>query len=158
MGKRIVLAVSALALLVWGAEKRMAAQDDQTRLHVTVNLVQLNVAVTDRRGDYVTNLRPEDFVIMEDNITERIASFEEGNGPTHTLVAPPTDDGTGVLRASDGAGGDSAEHPQTLNTALAGADVFVLFDTSNSRDRGFVFAQDAFSSSGKVKRPSSSCE
>src|SRR5258706_13327106 len=61
------------------------AQDDNTRLHVVVNLVQLNVAVTDNKGNYVTGLHPTDFVITEDGIPENLATFEEGNGPTTRL-------------------------------------------------------------------------
>src|SRR5438270_10783307 len=68
------------------------AQDDNTRLHVVVNLVQLNVAVTDSKGNYVTNLHPSDFAISEDGIAENIATFEEGNGPT-TRLADMTVDG-----------------------------------------------------------------
>jgi VWFA-related protein len=35
------------------------------------------------------------------------------------------------------------DSPETLSSALAGANVFILFDTSNYMYRGFVFAQDA---------------
>ena len=154
MTKRIVLAVAVFVLGLWAAEKRMSAQQDQTRLRVVVNLVQLNVAVTDRRGDYVTGLRPEDFAISEDGIAERIATFEEGNGPTRKLVEieeaenAPDRAGGGAEGVSKAASGDALlapERPQTLNAALSGADVFVLFDTSNYMYRGFVFAQDAIS-------------
>ena len=48
---------------------------------VTVVLVQLNVAVTDNKGNYVSGLKPEDFVISEDKIPKKLATFEEGNGP-----------------------------------------------------------------------------
>src|SRR5271166_416984 len=57
-----------------------AAQNDSS-IHVNVVLVQLNVAVTDSKGNYVSGLRPEDFSIVEDNIPEKIATFEEGNAP-----------------------------------------------------------------------------
>ena len=50
------------------------------RINVTVDLVQLNVAVTDNKGKYVTGLRPQDFVVTEDGIPEDIATFGEGNG------------------------------------------------------------------------------
>lgn len=115
----------------------------QTRLRVVVNLVQLNVAVTDSKGNYVTDLRPSDFTIVEDGISEKIANFEEGNGPTQNLIDLP-----GETNANGGGGGSdpvSARSPQNLNAALAGADVFILFDTSNYMYRGFVFAQDAIS-------------
>src|ERR1700678_1628909 len=64
----------------------IAAQDDSQSIHVNVVLVQLNVAVTDRKGNYVSGLRPEDFAIVEDKIPEKTATFEEGNEPTRRLV------------------------------------------------------------------------
>jgi hypothetical protein len=48
-------------------------------IHVTVNMVQLNVAVTDKKGNYITGLQPKDFAIYEDGIMEKPATFAEGN-------------------------------------------------------------------------------
>jgi len=98
-------------------------------LRVEVNLVLLNVAVTDSKGHYVTGLRPSDFAVLEDNIPQKIASFAEGNEPQR------------ALDVATGAGGDSK--PEQAATTLGGADVFVLFDTSNYMYRGFALAQDA---------------
>ena len=150
MAKRLIFVFGVLIWVVCSGETRTAAQDDQTRLRVVVNLVQLNVAVTDRKGNYITNLRPEDFVITEDGISETIATFEEGNGPTRKLVeVAGAEEGPKPAEALEKTGnGDGAgiiEQAKTLNTMLAGADVFVLFDTSNYMYRGFVFAQDAIS-------------
>src|SRR5581483_12172363 len=47
--------------------------------------------------------------------------------------------------AGPGAGSSSAGSPQTFNDLISGANVFVLFDTSDYMYRGFVFAQDAIS-------------
>ena len=55
------------------------AQDDTANIRVNVDLVQLNVAVTDSKGNYISGLGPENFAITEDKIPERIATFEEGN-------------------------------------------------------------------------------
>jgi VWFA-related protein len=117
------------------------------RLRVRVNLVQLNVAVTDSKGNYITGLRPEDFVIMEDKIPQKLATFEEGN---FNLGAPGT---AAAPRAGNVAGtsGDNGQPLPAISSSgvrispLAGADVFILFDTSNYMYRGFVFAQDAIS-------------
>lgn len=141
----LVLAVASLAAL-W-----TFAQDDTTRLHVVVNLVQLNVAVTDSKGNYVTNLHPADFAVTEDGIGENIATFEEGNGPTTRLTelaaddAKPGDSVSAQARAhlADSASPSSPDSPDSLSSAVAGANVFILFDTSNYMYRGFVFAQDA---------------
>src|SRR5882762_4961199 len=126
------------------------AQDDNTRLHVVVNLVQLNVAVTDNKGNYVTSLRPSDFVITEDGIPQSVANFEEGNGPTTRLIETTADtakpEGAGSATAQGTRMQDLAlgpDAPETLSSAVSGANVFILFDTSNYMYRGFVFAQDA---------------
>src|SRR5664280_2761750 len=52
-------------LLPLAAVPRPAAQDETSRFRVNVVLVQLNVAVTDGKGNYIPHLRPEDFVIKE---------------------------------------------------------------------------------------------
>jgi Ca-activated chloride channel homolog len=107
-----------------------------------VNMVQLNVAVTDKSGKYVTGLRPKDFAIFEDGILEKTATFAEGNEPARSLRELAEQD-------SSGPSGDLAERssggglPSTFDAQVRGANVFVLFDTSNYMYRGFVFAQDA---------------
>src|SRR6185437_7120107 len=63
-----------------------AGQNDESRIHVDVVLVQLNVAVTDGKGNYISGLGPENFSIVEDNIPERTATFEEGNEPPRILT------------------------------------------------------------------------
>jgi len=117
-----------------------AAQDDSSRIRVSVVLVQLNIAVTDRKGNYVTGLRPEDFVIQEDSIPEKAATFEEGNEPTRRVlaVAPesPATQGPDIPPSAVDAGGPSTERSSSSS-------VFILFDTSNYMYPGFVFAQDA---------------
>src|SRR5438270_745294 len=60
--------------------------DNDTVFRVNVDMVQLNVAVIDRKGNYVTGLRPSDFEIIEDTIPQKMATFEEGNqGPIALL-------------------------------------------------------------------------
>src|SRR5580700_4280297 len=129
-----------LALLSGLATPTIAQQSPSgTRLRVVVDLVQLNVAVTDGKGNYVTDLHPSDFAITEDGISEKIASFEEGNGPTRALVDTPEDTNKDVGDAATAQGlGPAVDPLQSLNAALAGADVFILFDTSNYMYRGFV--------------------
>ena len=41
--------------------------------------MQLDVAVTDSQGNYVTGLKPENFSITEDRVAQKIAVFGEGN-------------------------------------------------------------------------------
>ena len=55
------------------------AESNVTVVHINVNLVQLDVAVTDKKGRYVTGLGPENFEVYEDGIREKIAAFGEEN-------------------------------------------------------------------------------
>lgn len=135
------IGVCSSLLLLAGGSPQPAAQDS-SRFTVNVVLVQLNVAVTDKRGNYITGLRPQDFEIREDNIPERIASFEEGG----ELAGGFPDQGTsGPDNPAEASGG--AEPPAggsgSVLSRIAGANVFILFDTSDYMYRGFVFAQDA---------------
>src|SRR5260221_5795491 len=154
MEKRYFLVATFLLGLLVLCTLRTTGQEDSTRLDVVVNLVQLNVAVTDNKGNYVTGLHPTDFVITEDGIPENLATFEEGNGPTTRLRDITAEVGRNGGDESASAQGrtqvqgsisdsSSEDAPETLNSALAGANVFILFDTSNYMYRGFVFAQDA---------------
>ena len=101
--KKYVLGL-CFTLLLFGSSRLGGAQDDNaSRIYVSVVLVQLNVAVTDDKGNYVTGLRPEDFQIIEDKIPEKVATFEEGNGPPIHLLDPsgkPTLEATSVSAAS----------------------------------------------------------
>ncbi len=138
MTNRLVLGFALFLAVLCVCVTRMTAQQDGTRFRVTVDLVQLNVAVTDNKGNYVTGLKPHDFVINEDGINEKLATFEEGSGPTRRLDIPEE------AAATHGAQGSLApDSPETLGSLLAGSNVFILFDTSNYMYRGFVFAQDA---------------
>ena len=137
MVSRFVLSFLVFAVLFGPATEGLAqarvepqeAQPEKPVLRVEVNLVLLNVAVTDSKGHYVTGLSPSSFDIFEDNIPEKIASFAEGNEPQKAL-----DDAAA-------AGGSSKREP--VASTLGGANVFILFDTSNYMYRGFALAQDA---------------
>jgi Ca-activated chloride channel family protein len=121
-------------------------------IRVVVDLVQLNVAVTDSRGNYVTGLQPSDFAVAEDGIPQKISTFAEGNEPIRRLEDGSPADGSVNDASSDAqqTGHEQGGSPTHLSAAelssvTTGANVFVLFDTSDYMYRGFVFAQDAIS-------------
>ncbi len=120
------------------------AQEGKPNIRVVVDMVQLNVAVTDNKGNYVTGLRPQDFVVTEDGIKEKIATFGEGNEPTRRLLDIAQAEAQPANQPRDPPQGSAAQQPTaTFGSLVAGANVFILFDTSNYMYRGFVFAQDA---------------
>src|SRR3984893_5930379 len=101
----VLIFISSFA--VW-----LAARDQDSGgsvIRVVVSMVQLNVAVTDEKGNYVTTLRPSDFEITEDGIPQKVATFEEGNeGPQNVLDAGQNSS------PSKEAGGDAfVEHRRT---------------------------------------------
>ncbi|MBA2339826.1 MAG: VWA domain-containing protein, partial [Pyrinomonadaceae bacterium] len=55
-------------------------QDDDV-VRVESNLVQLNVGVVDRKGNAVTDLSTNDFVVYEDGVRQTITSFEPAATP-----------------------------------------------------------------------------
>ena len=146
MARKNLVSLALLFLLFSGSGSPTAAQEgEQPHIRVTVNLVQLNVAVTDSKGNYVTGLRPQDFAVTEDGITQKIATFGEGNEPVRRLAddAPANTGGLASAPLVVGQNPSAGDPPQSLGSMVAGANVFILFDTSNYMYRGFVFAQDA---------------
>ncbi|HLY62284.1 MAG TPA: VWA domain-containing protein [Terriglobia bacterium] len=146
MAKRHFLFAFFFFIACSGAVRIAAQQADpnNTVFHVAVNMVQLEVAVTDSKGNYVTGLRPSDFAIFEDGITEKIATFGEEKEAPQAVTDLAA--GKNTLKAADSY---APPDPQGLNESpggfpkVAGASVFILFDTSNYMYRGFVYAQDA---------------
>jgi Ca-activated chloride channel homolog len=141
--KRYVLLLCLFAIPFSGGGAGAAAQDDTSRIRVSVVLVQLNVAVTDGKGNYISGLSPEDFSITEDKIPQKTATFEEGNGPTRRLMEVASSDGKSVTQIADKIPVEQDASVLDGSKRFAGANVFILFDTSNYMYRGFVFAQDA---------------
>jgi Ca-activated chloride channel homolog len=148
MSRKSLFLVCLLALIILaGRPKATVAQEDQPAFRVTVNMVQLNVAITDNKGNYVSNLKPEDFEVKEDGIPEKIATFGEGDNPVRR-VGEVASTGDPADVAANLSKDQAPESPNSgtvgsLDSTLAGSNVFVLFDTSNYMYRGFVFAQDA---------------
>ena len=123
-----------VALVVLGLVSLAVPSTSQNvgpNIRVDVDLVQLNVAVTDKKGNYVTALHARDFVVLEDRVPQKLATFAEGDAAARAVSdnAP--------------AGGEADSGLGTVNAGLSGANVFILFDKSNYMYRGFVFAQDA---------------
>jgi Ca-activated chloride channel homolog len=143
MVRKLTLLTALVALLVLGIDTATNAQEGPD-IHVVVNMVQLNVAVTDKNGNYVTGLHANDFAILEDGIVEKPATFAEGDEAARRIDDSADGSSAGRSQRTSGAGPEAAS-PQTFDALVNGANVFVLFDTSDYMYRGFVFAQDAIS-------------
>jgi Ca-activated chloride channel family protein len=152
-GLGLLILLSSFA--VWLVAQDAGQDNGGSVIRVVVSMVQLNVAVTDTKGNYVTTLRPSDFDITEDDIPQKVATFEEGNeGPQNVLQAaqdlslpkdPVADPAVDHRRSDPPRGGTQTGTMEGIASAASGSNVFILFDTSNYmfRGRGFVFAQDS---------------
>lgn len=158
MKKRYFLLPLIFLGVAAGAAAWLGAQDgqpDNSVFRITVDMVQLNVAVMDNKGNYVTGLRPWDFSIAEDGIEQKVATFGEGNeAPRRMADFEPGESAPKVVESYSAKlsgklrdGASKGLFPETsqdsVSTLVAGASVFILFDTSNYMYRGFVYAQDA---------------
>jgi VWFA-related protein len=81
-------------------QQRQQQQQDGTGddevVRITTNLVQVDAVVTDKKGRLVTDLRPEDLEIYEDNRPQQITNFsfistESATAQPATSPAPPAD-------------------------------------------------------------------
>ncbi len=138
--KAWTVAAATVALLLGSSLTTNAQQgsdvDDAGALfEVDVDLVMLNVAVTDQRGRYIRDLRPGDFRITEDGIEQSIASFGEGNAAPVRVARTTT--------RSTNAPETQIDLPEAIAGQIVGTNVFVLFDTSNFMYRSLVYAEDA---------------
>ena len=136
---------AALSFLLFLVNETATRAQDSPDIHVVVNMVQLNVAVTDSKGNYITGLKPSDFAIYEDGIREKPATFAEGDAPAHRLDDLGQEASSPVPSPDAAAGSSDGATAQTFDQLISGSNVFVLFDTSDYMYRGFVFAQDAIS-------------
>jgi VWFA-related protein len=136
---------AALSFLLFLVNETATRAQDSPDIHVVVNMVQLNVAVTDSKGNYITGLKPSDFAIYEDGIREKPATFAEGDAPAHRLDDLGQEASSPAPSPDGGAGSSDGATAQTFDQLISGSNVFVLFDTSDYMYRGFVFAQDAIS-------------
>lgn len=156
--QRFFLILLLLGIFSGGLVPSVAQDTESGRavFRVEVDMVLLNVAVTDKKGNYITGLYPWDFELQEDGIEQKVATFAEGSnaprqlgeflpGQSQPRVVKPFYS-RGLVRLRNGA---PQEFPQTtperVASLVAGASVFILFDTSNYMYQGFVFAQDAIS-------------
>ena len=116
----------------------LAAAQDRPTFRIKVDMVVLSFTITDNKGHYVNGLKPSDFRILEDGITQKLSTFSEGNKPPVEVAA----DGSVKPIVVDPAG-TAVPGTETRSDAFVGTNVFVLFDTSNYMYRGFVYASDA---------------
>jgi Ca-activated chloride channel family protein len=131
-------------LIMQSASFRLHAQEpDPSIFHVKVDMVVLGFTVTDTKGKYVNGLKPKDFKVYEDDLPEKPATFAEGDHPPLQVLENGEMKPLHTAAVPTGPGGAPDPGVIDLRPETAGANIFVLFDTSNYMYRGFVYASDA---------------
>lgn len=94
--------------------------EQQATFRTGIELVNFGVTVTDRRGNFILDLKPDDFEIVEDGHKQALRLFARGDATVGTLGS---DDGSGATR-------------QELHVGL-------LFDTSGSMSEDLKLSRSA---------------
>ena len=55
----------------------LAAAQDRPTFRIKVDMVVLSFTITDNKGHYVNGLKPSDFRILEDGITQKVSTFSD---------------------------------------------------------------------------------
>jgi VWFA-related protein len=82
--RRIGLVAVAAALALAGGQREIRAQ--QPTFGVGIEVINLNVSVTDGRNRYVTDLRQDDFSIFEDGVKQNVSLFTHENLPISLVL------------------------------------------------------------------------
>jgi VWFA-related protein len=79
-------------LLAWGIAAPLdLLRAQETTFKVNTNLVVVNVAVRDKNGNIITNLKKEDFILLEDGKAQPVSIFELQKLEGETLPPVPKD-------------------------------------------------------------------
>lgn len=83
-----------LIVLLLGVQAQQPSHDPAATLKVTTHLVQVDVVVTNDKGEPISGLKPEDFGILEDGKPQKLAAFTAhmlgGHGTPATGERPLT--------------------------------------------------------------------
>jgi VWFA-related protein len=104
---RSLVAVAVALVLASGAQAAQSsspeppaaqapAGHDERVVQLSVELVQVDAVVTDKKGKRVTDLRPEDFEVFEDGRPQQITYFSYVNVPTSSAASGPPEPGAGA--------------------------------------------------------------
>src|SRR5438105_14103321 len=116
-----------IELLLTGMLLPGIAQSQKFTLRTETELILVNVSVRDKNGNFVRDVKKEDFTISEDGKQQEIVSLDvENTDSVVTAEAPPASSLLGALRAPN-ATTPSAEAPPISETDLKDRRLIILF-------------------------------
>ncbi|MGH9815267.1 MAG: VWA domain-containing protein, partial [Candidatus Acidiferrales bacterium] len=87
---RELLAIAAAAIATHAQQQPPSAQQPEAQIAVRVELVNLDVTVTDARGNYVRNLKRENFRVLDESQPQIITHFTPMEAPAQVLLVVET--------------------------------------------------------------------
>src|SRR6266404_343442 len=90
IGYSLLFSVSAQQGPPVPAKPQAPVEGNEQVVRITTNLVQVDATVTDRRGQQVTDLKPEDFEILEDGHPQQIKAFSYVAASAETVTPANT--------------------------------------------------------------------
>lgn len=128
--KRTLALLLAAALALPAAAQKKNAEPEAPKLVETIDvrLINVDVIVTDRRGNFVPNLKKEDFEVLENGVPKTITNFYEVEGNrARTVIA-------------DEVGGQVTTTPQAITEETKRRIIFYVDNlTLNPFNRNRVF-------------------
>ena len=125
-----ILRAGVLAMTAFLAGTVALVEGQQATFRASIDLVHFGVTVTDRRGDFITDLTPEDFEIVENDRRQTITYFARGD---QSESAPPLH--VGLLFDTSGSMGEDIKLARSaavrfLNTLSDAVDMTLVdFDS-----------------------------
>ena len=88
----VILAAAALALPSFAQRKQTEPEPPRLVENIDVRIINVDVIVTDKRGNFIPNLKAEDFTILENGVSKPVANFYEvqGNVAKNVVGEAPT--------------------------------------------------------------------
>src|SRR5262249_6105122 len=136
-------AVTACLLLSLAASPAVASQEPQPSqtaptLRITVTLVQVDAVVTDSSGRHVTDLRPDEFEILQDGEVQKITHFAYIPAPPPSTPAAAPDP-----KAKAAGGLPPVGPPQPVTAAEIKRTVALVVDDTALSFENLVRVRDA---------------
>jgi VWFA-related protein len=88
--RNVVFVLLVAALAPTALASGQAPSDAGTTFKTRAELVTIPAVVTDKAGVHIQNLKKEDFIVLEDGVEQKIATFEEVQQPTNPVLRAPT--------------------------------------------------------------------
>ena len=85
----VLVAASALAVVPAAAQAPRATPRPPV-FEAGIEVINLNVSITDARGQYVTGLKKEDFAVFEDGVKQELSIFAHENLPISMVLMVDT--------------------------------------------------------------------